>query len=109
MDEYPHGHVSLITALEEYLQHPETIIMRGEDEEISRWLTSAAKLYAPRRLIFAIPANTENLPGALSERKAKDGETIAYRCVGSQCSLPINSWEALAIELSESGPGDSRA
>jgi uncharacterized protein YyaL (SSP411 family) len=109
MDEYPHGHVSLITALEEYLQHPETIIMRGEDEEISRWLTSAAKLYAPRRLIFAIPANAENLPGALSERKARDGETIAYRCIGSQCSLPINSWEALAIELSESGPGNSRA
>ena len=105
IDEYPHGHVSLITALEEYLHHPETIIMRGEKAEIGRWLTSAAKLYAPRRLIFAIPADAENLPGALSERKALDGETIAYRCTGSQCSLPINSWEALAIELSESSPG----
>ncbi len=109
MDEYPHGHVSLITALEEYLHHPETIILRGEEEEISRWLSSAAKLYAPRRLIFAIPADAENLPGALSERKAKDGETIAYRCIGSQCSLPINSWEALAIELSESDSGEAHA
>jgi uncharacterized protein YyaL (SSP411 family) len=108
IDEYPHGHVSLITALEEYLHHPETIIMRGETEEIGRWLTSAAKLYAPRRLVFAIPADAENLPGTLSERKAIGGETIAYRCTGSQCSLPINSWEALAIELSESSPGASR-
>ena len=79
--------------------------MRGEKAEIGRWLTSAAKLYAPRRLIFAIPADTENLPGALGERKALDGETIAYRCTGSQCSLPINSWEALSVELSESSPG----
>ncbi len=109
MDEYPHGHVSLITALEEYLHHPETIILRGEESEISRWLSSAAKLYAPRRLIFAIPADAENLPGALSERKAKDGETLAYRCIGSQCSLPINSWDALAIELSESASGEARA
>jgi len=107
MDEYAHGHVSLITALEEYLQHPEMIIMRGEDEEISRWLTSAARLYAPRRLIFAIPADADNLPGALGERKAKDGETIAYRCIGSQCSLPISSWEALATELNESRDGES--
>ncbi len=109
MDEYPHGHVSLITALEEYLHHPETIILRGEESEISRWLSSAAKLYAPRRLIFAIPADAENLPGALSERKAKDGETLAYRCIGSQCSLPINSWDALAIELSEAASGEARA
>ena len=109
MDEYPHGHVSLITALEEYLHHPETIILRGEEAEISRWLSSAAKLYAPRRLIFAIPADAENLPGALSERKAKDGETLAYRCIGSQCSLPINSWDALAIELNESASGEAHA
>jgi uncharacterized protein YyaL (SSP411 family) len=109
MDEYPHGHVSLITALEEYLQHPETIVMRGEKAEIGRWLGSAAKLYTPRRLIFAIPADAENLPGALDERKAKDGETIAYRCIGSQCSLPINSWEALAVELSESAPRETDA
>ena len=108
IDEYPHGHVSLITALEEYLHHPETIIMRGEKAEIGRWLTSAAKLYAPRRLIFAIPADTKNLPGALNERKALDGETIAYRCTGSQCSLPINSWEALATELSESAVEEPR-
>ena len=108
IDEYSHGHVSLITALEEYLHHPETIIMRGEKAEIGRWLTSAAKLYAPRRLIFAIPADTKNLPGALNERKALDGETIAYRCTGSQCSLPINSWEALATELSESAVEEPR-
>jgi uncharacterized protein YyaL (SSP411 family) len=102
MDEYPHGHVSLLTALEEYTRHPEIIIIRGPSDEIARWRDSAARLYAPRRLVFAIDADTENLPGALAQRKAEPGKTIAYRCTGSQCSLPLDSWEALAGELSDS-------
>ena len=69
MVEYPHGHVSLITALEEYVHHPETIIIRGDDAEISRWNKSAAKLYAPARMVFAIPAETEDLPGCIGRSK----------------------------------------
>jgi uncharacterized protein YyaL (SSP411 family) len=106
MGEYPHGHVTLITALEEYLHHPEMIIIRGSRDEISPWRGSAAKLYAPGRLVFAIPAEEEGLPGALAQRKPQDGETIAYRCVGSHCDLPVTSWEALAVELRESTNGD---
>ncbi len=101
IDEYPHGHVSLLNALEEYLHHPEIIIIRGDAEEISRWRDSAAMIYAPRRLVFAIGSDTEGLPGSLAERKPVSDETIAYRCVGSHCSLPISSWQALAAELSE--------
>jgi len=104
MDQYPHGHVSLLTALEEYTQHPEVIVIRGDAAEIQRWNESAATLYAPRRLVFAIEADANELPGALAERKPVAGETIAYRCVGTHCSLPLSSWEALAAELSESGP-----
>jgi hypothetical protein len=102
MDEYPHGHVSLLTALEEYTRHPEVIVIRGTSAEIARWRGSAAKLYAPRRLVFAIDADIDGLPGALAERVPLAGETIAYRCVGTHCSLPLNSWEALAAEMSES-------
>jgi uncharacterized protein YyaL (SSP411 family) len=104
--EYPHGHVSLITSLEEYLHHPETIIIRGDQEEVIRWRNSAAKLYAPRRMVFAIPRHINDLRGALADRKPLDGQTIAYRCVGSHCSLPIDSWEALATELSETNSAD---
>ena len=109
MEEYPHGHASLITGLDEYLHHPETIIIRGELTNIERWRDSAARLYAPRRLVFAIPENAADLPGALAEREAKHGETIAYRCIGSHCSLPLSSWEALAAELSETEDGGLNA
>ncbi len=100
ISDYPHGHVSLLTALEEYLKEPEIVVIRGPDEEIQRWSASAATLYAPRRLVFAIPEDAENLPGALSDRAAVDGETVAYRCLGSHCELPVTSWEALAAQIS---------
>lgn len=101
MAEYPHGHVTLVTALDDFVHHPETIIIRGRADEINAWRSSAAKLYAPRRMVFAIPAGETNLPGALSERKADSSQTIAYRCVGTKCSLPITSWESLSSELTE--------
>ena len=97
--DYPHGHVSLLTALEEYLEHPEIVVIRGEPDEIARWRDSAAKVYAPRRLVFAIPASADGLPGALAERAAAPGETVAYRCVGTHCELPVTTWEALAGQL----------
>ena len=102
MDEHPHGHVSLLTALEEYSSPPEIIIIRGERGETVRWQESAARLYAPRRLVFAIPAGADTLPAAIAEKKASTRRTIAYRCVGHQCSLPFDSWEGLALELSDS-------
>jgi len=99
--EYPHGHVSLITALEEYLTPPEIIVIRGSVADVVHWRDTAAKIYAPRRLVFAIDAEERDLPGALSERRAVGQQTVAYRCLGSHCSLPITSLDAFAKELSE--------
>ena len=99
MDKYPHGHVTLLSALEEYLDPPEIIVIRGESKEIARWRDSAAKLYSPARLVFAIDENEANLPGLLAERKSVPGEAVAYRCVGTHCELPVTSWEALAALL----------
>jgi uncharacterized protein YyaL (SSP411 family) len=101
IEEYPHGHVSLLKALEEFLDHPEVIVIRGEAEEIARWRDSAAKVYAPRRMTFAINSDEANLPGALADRKSIEGETVAYKCVGTHCDLPVTTWEALTAELSE--------
>ena len=101
MEEYPHGHVSLITALEEHIDHPEIIIIRGPEADIESWRNSATRLYAPRRLVFAIPADAPDLPGALADRKPEGDQAIAYRCIGTHCSMPLTSFEALAGELSE--------
>jgi uncharacterized protein YyaL (SSP411 family) len=99
LEEYPHAHVSLLNVLEEHLAKVEIIIIRGEEQEIGRWRDSALQLYSPGRLVFAIPATASELPGALAERAAVEGETIAYRCLGTHCELPVTSWEALAGKM----------
>jgi uncharacterized protein len=99
MDEYPHGHVSLITALEEYLAPPEIIVIRGSAGEIGRWREAAARLYAPARSVFAIDAGVGELPGLLAERVPVAGQTVAYRCVGTHCELPVTSLAALLALL----------
>ena len=98
--DYPHGNVSLLAALEEYLNEPEIIVIRGPQDDVERWNASASKYYAPRRLVFAIAEDSEQLPGALAERKAVDNETLAYRCLGTHCELPVTSYEALAAQMS---------
>ena len=77
MDEYPNGHVSLLTALDEFLQPPEIIKISGPAADVATWHDAAGKLYAPRRLVFA-------QPGA--------GEISAQRCVGTHCDLAVHSW-----------------
>ena len=95
MDEYPHGHVTLITALDEYLEPPEIIVIRGDEADIAEWRDQLAKIYAPSRVLLAIGRNEEALPGLLAERKPLDGETVAYRCVGTHCELPVTSLKKL--------------
>ena len=101
MDEYPHGHVTLLAALEEYTDHSEIVVIRGPAADIANWRDSAAKVYAPGRLVFAIPEDAKDLPGALADRAPIDGETVAYRCLGTYCELPVTTWEALAAQLSD--------
>jgi hypothetical protein len=99
MQDFPHGHAALVTALDEYLEPPEIIIIRGEAAEAGQWSRDISAIYAPRRLVFAIPADTD-LPESLATKQATDN-TIAYVCRGTACSAPINSLKELANELSE--------
>jgi uncharacterized protein YyaL (SSP411 family) len=98
IDEYPHGHVTLMMALEEYLEPPEIIVIRGGDE-IAEWRDDVSRLYAPSRLVYAIPRDQQQLPGLLAERVAVDGQTVAYRCAGMTCDLPAHTLKALTAVL----------
>ncbi len=100
MQDFPHAHAALVIALDEYLEPPEIVIIRGADAEMGDWLHDISAVYAPRRLVFAIPADAGNLPGALDARKPAE-TTIAYICRGTSCSAPVHTLKELASELSE--------
>ena len=86
LNRFPHGHMSLLGALEEYLAAPEIVIIRGDDG----WQRELGKLYAPHRLVFSIPANLDNLDAAVADKKATAAPR-AYVCRGSTCSPPVES------------------
>jgi uncharacterized protein YyaL (SSP411 family) len=98
LEKYPHAHTSLAIALDELLNPPETVILRGKAEEIEGWRAELAKIYAPRRMVFAIPEDAANLPPALTA-KATRGAAVAYVCQGSVCSVPLDSFSALVNQL----------
>jgi uncharacterized protein len=95
LNRFPHGHVSLIEALDEYLAAPEIVIIRGTPAEAADWQRELGRLYAPHRLTFAIPADVADLDPAIAEKRAGAG-TRAYVCRGTTCSPPIESLSDLA-------------
>jgi uncharacterized protein YyaL (SSP411 family) len=95
MDEYPHGHVTLIATLEEYLEPPEIIVIRGDETEAREWQSQLARIYAPARMVLAIDRNASDLPGLLAERAPLEDQTVAYRCAGTHCELPVNQLREL--------------
>jgi uncharacterized protein len=95
LNRFPHGHVSLIEALDEYLAAPEIVIIRGATAGAATWQKELGRIYAPHRLVFAIPAEIANLDPALADKRAGTG-TRAYVCRGTTCSPPIESLPDLA-------------
>jgi uncharacterized protein YyaL (SSP411 family) len=81
-------------ALEEHLQPPSVVIVRGPVEDAARWSTSLARLYAPGRLVFAVPTDAVDLPPALASKVPQD-TTVGYVCQGMTCSAPVRSLEGL--------------
>jgi uncharacterized protein YyaL (SSP411 family) len=86
LNRFPHGHVSLLGALEEYLAPPEIVVIRGD----TAWQRELGRLYAPHRLVFSIPAGLEGLDAAVADKQA-GAMTRAYVCRGSTCSAPVES------------------
>ncbi len=102
LERQPQAHASMLTALEETLHPPETIVLRGDAAELARWQRDLDALYAPRRMLLAIPSDAAPLPAALAAKAplaAAPGKPVAYLCRGSTCSAPIESLQELARDL----------
>ena len=98
LQEYPLAHMSLVNSLEDYLSQMQVVIIRGDAALIKSWPQEIGALYAPLRMIFAIPGDAPGLPPALAA-KAASTDTVAYLCTGMTCSAPISDLSALARAL----------
>jgi len=94
IQEYPQAHMSLVNALEDFLSSMQILVVRGEALSAAHWASTLSALYAPTRMIFAIPSDAE-LPAALAAKRPSE-TTVAYLCTGMTCSAPLDSLEEVA-------------
>jgi uncharacterized protein len=90
LQQYPQAHMSLMNALEDFLGSTQILVIRGDPAATSGWAAQLGALYAPTRMIFAIPADAEELPPALAEKRPQT-QVVAYLCSGMTCSAPMTS------------------
>ncbi|HEX7046027.1 MAG TPA: thioredoxin domain-containing protein, partial [Gammaproteobacteria bacterium] len=90
----PHAHGSLLEALRLWNHPGETVILRGAPDVMREWQRDLERAPRLNRMVFAIPADAQDLPETLAAREP-DGDCVAYVCSGFSCSPPIRSREDL--------------
>ena len=95
----PFAHCALLDALEEQLDPPEIVIVRGTGRRPAEWARTARLVYAPRRLVFEIPADAAGLPDALAEKTPPESGARAWICRGTTCLPPVDSLSGLTSAL----------
>ena len=99
INQFPHAHNALLTALEEFLSPTETVVIRGPVESIKEWQDTLANDYAPARMVLAIPENVSSLPDGLANYVAGNGRVLAYVCQDSACHAPASELAELTAML----------
>ncbi len=95
--ERPHGHATLLAALEEHQRPTRTVIVRGPKSELDRWRGALAQRYAPQTMVVAIGADARGLPPALDKPAGR--EASAWVCEGTVCLAPIARLETLIEQV----------
>jgi uncharacterized protein YyaL (SSP411 family) len=106
MERYPQAHLTLLAALEDYLEPLQIVIVRGAAAETRRWASSLGADPCPWRLIFAIPGDATDLPPAIAAKRIGGdriaANPVAYVCTGTSCSAPLTSLDEAERALSVS-------
>jgi uncharacterized protein YyaL (SSP411 family) len=97
IQEYPQAHMSLLNALEDFLSSMQILIVRGAGQSAAHWSGALSALYAPTRMIYAIPDDAQ-LPPALAAKRPGE-TTVAYLCTGMTCSAPLTNLEEVTRTL----------
>jgi len=103
MTRLPMAHMSALNALDEHLAPVQIVIIRGAAAEARHWARELGCLYAPSRLVFAIPDDAPGLPRALADKRVAHG-TVAYVCTAMTCSPPIEDLAEAARALKTRRP-----
>lgn len=89
----PTGFMSFLAVLEEYLEPPRIVILRGPAEQVAAWQQVLAKECRPATMLLALPGTLAGLPGSLD--KPETPVVNAWVCQGVKCLPVITDLDAL--------------
>lgn len=99
IEKYSLAHCNLLNALEDYLDLPTIVIIRGDGEQAQQWFHAVTQNFHPQRMVFVIPTQAKSLPQALQDKAAEKNGVIAYVCKGQQCLPPVKGMSQLLDEV----------
>ena len=96
MERQPGAHASLCVALDEQLEPPVVVVLRGVDA--SAWQVRLAAHYLPRTLVICVPPSLVAPPATLDKAAAHNGVN-AWVCRGVECQPAITGLDQLLTTL----------
>ena len=100
MRDSPAGYGAMTIALDEHLQPPGVLVLRGRPEALARWRAELAREFLPDTTVLAIADGMSGLPPAL-DKPARPEPVNGWLCRGVNCLLPISDLVDLRRTLKE--------
>jgi len=100
LSERPAGCASLLIALEDCLDPPTTVLLRGDAATSAGWQRMLERRYRPAERTLDLSREDE-LPGALA-KSHDSGAATAWVCKGTRCLPPIHALDQLEATLATS-------
>jgi hypothetical protein len=100
MRDYPAGFAAMAIALDEALQPPRTLILRGRAEALPAWQAELTQEFLPDLTLLALPDGTAGL-GAVLDKPPRPEPVNAWLCHGVTCLAPVSDLVHLKKVLKE--------
>jgi uncharacterized protein len=100
MREYPAGFATMVAALEETLEPPRLLVLRGKPAPLAGWQAALAREFAPDATVLAIADGEQRLPAPL-DKPPRPEPVNGWLCRGVTCLPPISDLVKLKKTLQE--------
>ena len=92
--QHPNGYTSLLMVLEEALEPPRVVVLRGPEGQMLEWRQVLDQAYLPATLILALAPGATDLPPLLAKPIVPEAVN-AWVCQGVTCLAPVDKLEKL--------------
>lgn len=100
MSDYPAGFGAMAIALDEFLEPPKVLVLRGEKAPLAEWCAALGREYLPDTTLLAIPEGSKGLRAPL-DKPARAEPVNGWLCRGVTCLAPISDLVKLRKALKD--------